>query len=340
MKKLLLILTLLMTAFSVKAQDIQYSQFYAAPLYLNPAMTGATELTRVGVNYRNQWPGLNQDITSYSAYLDHYFFDANSGVGLLFNSSQQSQLQLSTQEIGLSYAYRLQLGRASYLRFGGQANYVSRDAYFGDLVFGSQLDVDNDQPIGPSGESLGNGNKHQFLDYNFGMFFNTQSIWLGIAGHHLTQPQTSFVEDSRSRLPMKISAHGGFQWDLAGGSFSMASNRTMSLAFNYKKQGAFNQLDLGTQVNLDPVVLGAWYRGIPLVKNGVINGKANHESLIGLLGFSFDNGIEVGYSYDFTISQLNQAQSGGAHEISFRYSFLAGNDRLRGKTSSMPCFKY
>ena len=61
----------------VIAQDTQYSQFYAAPLYLNPALTGASELTRVGVNYRNQWPGLDYSFNSYSAYIDHYIFDYN-----------------------------------------------------------------------------------------------------------------------------------------------------------------------------------------------------------------------------------------------------------------------
>jgi len=41
---------------------------FTQPLfYLNPALTGASELTRIGVNYRNQWPGLDQNFNSYSA---------------------------------------------------------------------------------------------------------------------------------------------------------------------------------------------------------------------------------------------------------------------------------
>ena len=87
-----------------KAQDVQYSQFYAAPLYLNPALTGGSELTRIGVNYRNQWPGLDQSFNSYSFYIDHYVFDYNSGIGLIFNGNQESMANLSTNEIGLSYA--------------------------------------------------------------------------------------------------------------------------------------------------------------------------------------------------------------------------------------------
>jgi type IX secretion system PorP/SprF family membrane protein len=116
--------------FESKAQDVQYSQFYAAPLYLNPALTGASELTRVGVNYRNQWPGLDQNFNSYSAYIDHYIFDYNSGIGLIFNGNKESLANLSTNEIGLSYAYRLKLGQDLYFRIGGQASYMQRDAFF------------------------------------------------------------------------------------------------------------------------------------------------------------------------------------------------------------------
>ncbi|HRN93135.1 MAG TPA: type IX secretion system membrane protein PorP/SprF [Chitinophagales bacterium] len=42
--------------FSVKAQDVVMSQFYSAPLYLNPAMSGIAYGPRFTVNYRNQWP--------------------------------------------------------------------------------------------------------------------------------------------------------------------------------------------------------------------------------------------------------------------------------------------
>ena len=43
----------------VKGQDPQFSQFYAAQLYLNPAFTGSTQISRAGINYRNQWPAID-----------------------------------------------------------------------------------------------------------------------------------------------------------------------------------------------------------------------------------------------------------------------------------------
>lgn len=341
MKHVYLLIFLSFLCLNLNAQDIQYSQFYAAPLYLNPAMTGASEMTRIGVNYRNQWPGLDQSFNSYSAYVDHYIFSANSGIGLIINKSEQSMANLSTTEIGATYSYRMRLGFRSFLRMGGQVSYMDRDAYFGDLVFGSQIDGQTGAIGGDSGESLGDGISHQFMDYSFGMVFHNENVWLGLSGHHLTQPNISFMEGANSKLPLKISAHGGVKFDLSGGSSTQYLNqrsgtKELTLAFNYKNQGSFSQLDMGAQINIQPLVLGVWYRGIP-VQNEKL---PNHEAIIGLVGISLGGGLDVGYSHDFTLSSLGNANTGGANEISLRYSFLATNKRGAGRKSSMPCFKY
>lgn len=326
---------------SALAQDVQYSQFYANPLYLNPALTGASEGTSMGVNYRNQWPGLDQSFVSYSAHIDHYIFGANSGVGIIFNRSEQSMANLSVSEIGTTYSYRARLGFRSFLRVGGQVSYMDRDAHFGNLVFGSQI---NDQTgaIGDfSGENLGADFRHQFVDYSLGLLFNNDQVWFGLSTHHITQPNISFLDGQFSQLPMKISAHGGYKFDLSGGAARSFMNKTtgtreLTLAFNYKNQEPFQQLDLGAQVNLQPLVLGVWYRGIPV--SSVM--QSNHESVIALVGFQLASGLSIGYSHDFTLSSLGNANTGGANEISMRYSFLAGSAKGAGRKTSMPCFKY
>lgn len=334
-------ITLCWTSLSGSAQDVQYSQFYANPLNLNPAMTGGSEMTRIGVNYRNQWPGLDQSFVSYSAHLDHYLFNVNSGIGVVFNRAEQSMANLSMTEIGATYSYRARLGFRSFLRFGGQVSYMERDAYFGNLIFGSQID-DQTGAIGDfSGENLGADVNHQFVDYSLGMMFNNENAWFGISAHHITQPNVSFVDGQISELPVKLSAHGGYRIDLSGGSSqNFMNNRTgtkdLTLAFNYKNQGPFSQLDLGAQVNVQPLVLGIWYRGIPVSEVT----QTNHEAVIALVGISLGNGLDVGYSHDFTISSLGNGNTGGANEISIRYSFLAGSAKGAGRKSSMPCFKY
>ncbi|MBS4071243.1 MAG: type IX secretion system membrane protein PorP/SprF [Algoriphagus sp.] len=323
------------------AQDIQYSQFYANPIYLNPAFAGSSEMSRMGVNYRNQWPGLDQSINSYSASFDSYLFNINSGVGLIVNRSQQSQANLSISEIGAAYSYRARLGFRSFLRVGGQVSYIDRDAYFGNLVFGSQIDDMSGSISDFSGEKLGADFRHQFVDYSAGLLFNNESVWFGLSAHHLSQPNISFLDGQMSQLPLKVSAHGGVKFDLSNGySRNFMNNKVGSkelvLAFNYKNQEPFQQLDLGAQLIIQPLVIGLWYRGIPVVGSE----NVQHESLIGLVGISLGNGLDVGYSYDYNVSNLGNANSAGAHEISIRYSFLAGSQQGAGRKSSMPCFKY
>ncbi|MBN3581313.1 type IX secretion system membrane protein PorP/SprF [Algoriphagus aestuarii] len=341
MKRIFTLLLLVVFTQRLQAQDVQYSQFYAAPLYLNPAMAGSSEMTRIGVNYRNQWPGLDQSFTSYSAYIDHYLFNINSGIGLIFNQSQQSMANLSVSEIGAVYSYRMRLGFRSFLRVGGQVSYMDRDAYFGDLLFGSQID-DQTGAIGDySGENLGEDMRQQFMDYSFGFLYNNENIWFGVSTSHVTQPNTSFIEGQNSKLPLKVSAHGGVKFDLSGGSSRAFYNqksgtKELTLAFNYKNQKPFTQLDMGAQINIQPLVLGVWYRGIPVSNEE----QPNHESIIALVGVSLGGGLDVGYSHDFTLSSLGNANTGGAHEISLRYSFLWGKASGAGRKSSMPCFKY
>jgi len=328
---------------SLSAQDVQFSQFYAAPLYLNPALTGASELTRVGVNYRNQWPGLDHSFNSYSAYIDHYIFDYNSGIGLIFNGNQESLANLSTNEIGLSYSYRLRISEKFFFRVGGQASYLQRDAFFSDLVFGSMIDIVNGTVGGITDELNGVplDSRHSFVDYAVGGMFYNDKFWLGASAHHLSEPNVSFVDDQTSVLPMKLSLQGGYKINLAPGNRDYFTHqykeRSVSFAFNYKQQDPFSQLDVGAQLFLQPLVLGLWYRGLPTKYN-----LPNNEAFIGLVGVALETGLDIGYSYDVTTSKLGQRNSGGAHEISIRYTFLWGNDpRDRNQRSRViPCFRY
>jgi type IX secretion system PorP/SprF family membrane protein len=141
MRKALMFTLLLCLSRTLLGQDFHYSQFYAAPLFLNPALTGSTELSRVGLNYRKQWPGLSQDFNAYSAYFDHYSFDLNSGFGFAVHSFNESNMNLNTTDISFLYSYKLQLAEAWALRFGGQAAWVRRNATLDNLVFGDQVNL-------------------------------------------------------------------------------------------------------------------------------------------------------------------------------------------------------
>ncbi|MGK7396036.1 MAG: PorP/SprF family type IX secretion system membrane protein [Candidatus Cyclobacteriaceae bacterium M3_2C_046] len=323
-----------------QAQDPQFSQFYAAPLYLNPAFAGSSGLARVGLNYRNQWPSLDANFVTYSAYFDYFFEDYNSGVGVLLLSDREGLAGLQSHSIGLQYSYQLRLTDYLTFRPGFQAAAVIRDINFNDLVFGSQIDPTRGfDPTLPSNEA-GFNNSLFFMDLAAGGLFYSKAFWFGGAVHHLTEPNQSFSEDGESPLPMKVSFHGGYRFPLPmerNTSF-LGTIREVSLTptFQYKYQGQFDQLDVGLYFTYEPLVVGAWYRGIPFK---TLEGFPNNESAIFLVGLSTNN-LNIGYSFDYTVSELGIA-SGGAHELSLRYEFFLGDPRKPPKNvRRIPCPKF
>jgi hypothetical protein len=64
------------------AQDAHFSQYYANPIYLNPAFAGLERCPTVHSNYRNQYPELGV-YQSYSASYDQYVDKLNGGVAVM-----------------------------------------------------------------------------------------------------------------------------------------------------------------------------------------------------------------------------------------------------------------
>src|SRR3954470_19629164 len=102
-----------MSCLSLMAQDPQFTQFYASPLYLNPAFTGLTYEHRFALNYRNQWPGINTAYTTYMASYDYNISNLNSGIGLFALQDRAGSSNLVTTQYGANYAYRIKIDKYS-----------------------------------------------------------------------------------------------------------------------------------------------------------------------------------------------------------------------------------
>jgi len=324
----------------VSAQDPQYSQFYSAPLYLNPAFAGSSHWTRAGANFRTQWPAIDANFVTMSAYVDHFIDDKNSGIGLLITSDREGLAGLRSTSIGALYAYQLPLSRTFTLRAGAEAAYVLRDINFDKLTFGDQFDQ-NGFINQPTAETFNTGASKGFFDLAFGGLLFSESAWLGVSAHHLNQPNQSLIGET-SRLPTKLSVHAGYKFFfkpgvMGEGIYATEQERSIAPTVQYRRQGKFSQLDVGMYLTFEPILFGIWYRGVPY-KN--FDKYTNNESLVFMVGFEKKaphDRLNIGYSYDFTISQLG-ASAGGAHEISIAYAFFTGDPRKPPKNVRLiPC---
>ncbi len=333
-------LILMLGSFPSMAQDPQFSQFYAAPLYLNPALVGSSDQARVGLNYRNQWPSLDAKFVTTSAYFDYFFEDYNSGVGMIITSDREGLAGLRSTSIGLQYAYQLRLTDKLSFRPGVQVAYIMRDINFDRLTFGDQYDETGF--ISPStAEGFNTGSGVNFADLSAGGILYSGKFWIGYSMFHMTEPNQSFIGED-SPLPRKSSVHGGYKISLAPkasrgrGPMRAPSERSITPTFQYKWQGDFDQLDAGVYFTFEPIVLGLWYRGIPFK---TFEEFSNNESAVFLIGISSNN-LNIGYSFDYTLSELGIG-SGGAHEISIAYEFPLRSRKIPPKNVRLiPCPKF
>jgi type IX secretion system PorP/SprF family membrane protein len=327
-------LMLLCFAFEQKAQHFQFSQFYAAPTYLNPAFTGANVCGRVSLNYRNQWSGIPGTFTSYMAAYDHYLRTAKSGIGLQVFRDQAGIGSLATTQLTGLYAYEVRLSKKLMGRAGFSAGMIQRSADLSKFVFSDQL-RDGKELSSETGSSI----RSTYFDVGTGILLYSRSSWFGFAATHINRPNQSLLNGD-SPLPAELKFHGGYKFvieELESSNPSLAMNNFVTLAANFKKQQKFNQLDLGIYYTRNAIVLGAWYRGIPAFKP--VTGYQNNDAIIFLFGVNVQK-YKVGYSFDFTVSKLTHGASKGAHELSMSYQFCTFKKMKRRKSGLIACPKF
>lgn len=331
MKKLFIIF--LLFASLAQAQDPEFSQYYAAPLYLNPAFAGTSVDHRFIANYRNQWPNISQAFETYAFSYDYNLDRHNSGLGFMLMADKAGSANLKSTQFNLQYAYKVALSDKFILSSGLNFGVGSRSIDFNKLVFYQQLDFSRNSDFVPPPPSNLNIDGQNYFDFGAGLLMYSRKVWLGFSMAHLNHPNRSLL-DNESEIPVKTSIHGGIKIPLYHGVFKRDRTASIAPSFVYKQQGNFDQLDFGTYLYYEPVVIGLWYRGIPIRQN--LKDNISHDAVVVVLGFQLEN-VELSYSYDVTISALGP-MSGGAHEVGAKFTIeLAKQARKRKRERFIPC---
>jgi type IX secretion system PorP/SprF family membrane protein len=326
-RSILLGCILLLSFIRAFGQDIAFSQFYANPLYLNPALAGSKVCPRMTLNYRNQWPGISNAFVSYSAAADMQVDAIHGGLGVIAHADVAGNGMLSTFSGSAIYSFRLQASRDITLNFALKAGYLQYRLNWDKFIFEDQIDPATGE-IKPSGEippprlSIGN------MDFSAGFLAGyKERAYIGAAVDHLTTPDYAFYTANNNQLDMRITVHAGALFDLEDGFYGNdMENLSVSPNVVYMQQGKFRQLNTGMYLNMYPFVGGLWFR----------HAFQNPDALIVLLGIQQPK-FKVGYSYDFTLSALGM-RSGGAHEVSFAWQFECRKKEFKYKAIKCPRF--
>lgn len=309
---------MLSTSNKLKAQDPEFTQFYANQLYLNPAFAGTHGCPRFNLNYRNQWPALSGTFVTYSASYDQYIDVLSGGIGVLVTRDEQGQGTINTTTGSLIYSYHLALNRKWSMLFGAQATWNQKSLDWSKLTFGDQIDPRRGF-IYQTGD-VPRGGSRGFFDVSAGAMVYNETFYAGFTAKHLNTPNESMII-GESFMPMRFTAHMGAS--IKFGQRSQYRNQT-SLSPNiiWSYQQGFMQTNVGLYVKYGVFTTGVWYR--------------DRDAFIVLVGLNTGK-FRFGYSYDLTVSRLTNA-SGGSHELSLGFNLNCRDKPRQFRTISCPSF--
>ena len=310
---------------SVRAQDPHFSQYFAHPLYINPAFAGANECPRINLGYRNQWPNIGGGFSTMSVSYDQHIQAIRGGLGAKVFADIQGGGTYRNISASVMYSYRFKLGRSFSLRLAAEAAYVNRYANWTSLTFPDQFDPMLGLVRPTTDEDLSQTplDRH-YADFTVGALAYNDNFYVGVSVDHLSRPDEGFM--GVQRLAIKYTAHVGGVIYFKKVYNTKRSEKDISLSPNliFTQQGKFEELSYGVYLNVYPMVVGVWYR----------HNFTNSDALIALLGFEY-KGVKIAYSYDVGLSQLRK--SGGAHEVSLGFRLPCPEKQKMLKVQAVPC---
>jgi type IX secretion system PorP/SprF family membrane protein len=319
------VILFLFLAYSVKAQDPNFSQFFVSPLSLNPALTGKFNGDfRIAGNYRDQWPTINKAFVTSTLSLDLPLLRQKLnpidtwGIGIMTLSDKSANGILSTNTISVSTSYHKGLDENGMhqIGVGFQGTFSTKRLDGTRLNFEDELDQFGGWSI-PSGETVNDRNLNfDYADFSMGVLYNgstngVNNFYAGLSAYHLNKPRETFTGDIYYTLEPRITFNAGTALPVGDGS------RKVYLSTLYSNQaGAQNFVAgaaAGLSLNDEPenpseLFLGVWTRF-----NNV------NDAIIPYAGLEF-NGIRIGASYDVNVSSLKTgSQRRGGIEVSLIY---------------------
>ncbi|BDD07263.1 PorP/SprF family type IX secretion system membrane protein [Aureibacter tunicatorum] len=316
------------------AQDASFSQYYAAPLLLNPALSGNQTSTYFGANYRQKWRDKNFPINQMQFSAIHPIISKRGmkhnhlgGVGVSFyNETSGNERALKQTSVRLNAAYNLFFDRGNQkISFGINGGFGQRSFDYANLKWGTQYD--NYFGYNPSIQSSveQDGLLNDRVSYPvFGggvMWFYSPksrrgkahvSYFAGFSAENLNQPDVSFTsaEGSKHELPVLYKVNAGINFTPASELFKISPNLL------YQSRDGQDQLNIGAygtyylssskfRKDFKSLIIGAWYR---------VN-----DAFIMNVGYETPR-YSVGVSYDTNTTYLDYNLAGGsALEVSLSY---------------------
>ncbi|MGZ3952246.1 MAG: PorP/SprF family type IX secretion system membrane protein, partial [Flavisolibacter sp.] len=274
MRKLVFACLLLSVTFLGNAQDPNFSQFFVSPLTLNPALTGKFDGNyRLALNFRNQWPSINNAFTTYTASFDaailkNHIPDYDQfGIGVIGLSDKSGNGALQHNYVGLSTAYHKALDESGFhqIGLGFQGVYVNKRLNVNSLKFEDMLRSDGFTGLTQEDFSSFHMNLSYF-DLNAGIFYNgttdgANNFYAGASMYHINRHEETFTDTGHYYMASRLTLQ-------AGGMIPLGDYNAFHFSAMHSRQAnAVNTVIGGAyMLNINPdewsptnLYLGTWF---------------------------------------------------------------------------------
>ena len=302
------------------AQDVYFSQFFLNPVYMNPSYAGTMKVPRAGVQYRNQWPAMNNAYTTYFASFDTYLPKISSGLGLLLFNDVQGDGIYTESCFKVAYSKEIRINR-DWTMYGS----ITAGAQLNSLNFDRLIFADGLDPIfgqhQPTAENVPDNNNKLFPDFGDGILLFDDKYFFGIAVDHLSEPDQSIYSNYSQILPRKYTTHFevNLPWFRPG---HLRKYCTFNPNVIVQMQGDEQNITYGMYANRKGFSLGLWNRQTTKQSSDII-------VMAGFVGKQLKTAI----TYDLNLKGVG-LRSQGAIELSISYLL-----RDPGKKSIFPFYE-
>lgn len=328
------LMIIMVASCALRAQDPHFSQFYSAPLLLNPGLTGHHEGPfRLAIVNRRQWDQLGKPIQTIGASVESKIWLNGDylGVGALFINDKAGQVGYVTNSLLLTSAYQKHMG-LHVLSAGFQLG-IYETGLDPSQTFPSQFNsATGSFDLGSNNESSLDFNRRQ-LDVNLGLMWqvvinNRLLMKTGFSVSHLNRPNEALT-DEKVLVPLRYAIHHqshyriSASWSFISESQIMYTSRAKQFiaVFNMKRHFSEDIAFYG----------GLGYRGYGISNDGAI--------LVTGLNYGL---MDFGVSYDWNVSTLSREST---QKTSLEFTLIVNTPPPRRKRAvifkkNKPCPVY
>ncbi len=305
-----------MIFYSLKSQEITFSDPYSEKIVLNPAYSGINYCSEINLTYNK-----NFIYDYYSVSFNKYINKYKSGIGVLISNLKQGNGALNNFKADFIYSYKIKTGHKSFVNTAMQISYLQQNVNINNLTFNDQINPISGNISQSSGENSFSSNKK--LDFSIATVFISNKYRAGVSVQHIDKIIYNY---SSFNVKPFIKINIGKVFSVKK-KITKDNIRTITPEIIYYHQGRFNQILYGVHL-VNNIFLTRFF----------IKHSLNFKSVSGVFTLGlFLKSFRLSYSYDMLLTK-NIGLPISSNQLTLTYIFKCKKKR-NGKNAIF-CLKF